>query len=165
MSSIVEQRLRGPILRLVGLKKTYRQGDRALHILDGASAELYEGEAVALVAPSGSGKTTLLQMAGLLDRPEEGGIILAGRDCAALGDRERTRVRRTDIGFVYQFHHLLPEFDALENVMLPQLIAGVAKGEARQRASELLTAFGLGERLVHRPAELSGGEQQRVAIA
>src|SRR5262245_26902587 len=165
MSSIVEQRLRGPILRLVGLKKTYRQGDRALHILDGASAELYEGEAVALVAPSGSGKTTLLQVAGLLDRPDSGGVILAGRDCGTLGDRERTKVRRTDIGFVYQFHHLLPEFDALENVMLPQLIAGLARREAKERSTELLTAFGLKDRLIHRPAELSGGEQQRVAIA
>ena len=165
MSSIVEQRLRRPILRLVGLKKTFRQGDRELRILEGASAELYEGEAVALVAPSGSGKTTLLQVAGLLDRPDEGAIILAGRDCATLGDRERTRVRRTDIGFVYQFHHLLPEFDALENVVLPQLIAGLSKREATTRATELLSAFGLAERLTHRPAELSGGEQQRVAIA
>ena len=165
MSNVVDQRLRRPILRLVGLKKTYRQGERELHILDGASADLYEGEAVALVAPSGSGKTTLLQVAGLLDHPEEGAIILAGRDCSSLTDRERTRVRRTDIGFVYQFHHLLPEFDALENVMLPQLIAGIAKSEAELRARDLLTAFGLGERLLHRPAELSGGEQQRVAIA
>jgi lipoprotein-releasing system ATP-binding protein len=165
MTSLVEPRLRRPILRLHALTKTFRQGDRALHILDNASAELYEGEAVALVAPSGSGKTTLLQVAGLLDRPDSGAVILAGRDCSTLGDRERTRVRRTDIGFVYQFHHLLPEFDALENVVLPQLIAGLGKAEAAQRATELLTAFGLKERLTHRPGELSGGEQQRVAIA
>ena len=165
MNNLVEPRLRRPILRLVGPQKTFHQGDRELHILDGASADLYEGEAVALVAPSGSGKTTLLQVAGLLDRPDEGAIVLAGRDCATLGDRERTRVRRTDIGFVYQFHHLLPEFDALENVVLPQLIAGLGKHEATARATELLSAFGLSERLTHRPAELSGGEQQRVAIA
>jgi lipoprotein-releasing system ATP-binding protein len=150
MSNIVEQRLRRPILRLVNVKKTYRQGDRELHILDGASADLHEGEAVALVAPSGSGN---------------GAVVLSGRDCAALTERERTRVRRTDIGFVYQFHHLLPEFDALENVVMPQLIAGVKSKEAAQRATDLLAAFGLKERLTHRPAELSGGEQQRVAIA
>jgi lipoprotein-releasing system ATP-binding protein len=165
MSNIVEQRLRRPILRLVNVNKTYRQGDRELKILDGASAELYEGEAVALVAPSGSGKTTLLQVAGLLDHADGGSVILSGRDCATLSDRERTKVRRTDIGFVYQFHHLLPEFDALENVVMPQLIAGVSRADAKQRGTDLLAAFGLKERLTHRPAELSGGEQQRVAIA
>ena len=165
MSNIVEQRVRRPILRLVNVQKTYRQGDRELHILDGASADLHEGEAVALVAPSGSGKTTLLQVAGLLDRADSGSVVLSGRDCAALGDRDRTRIRRTDIGFVYQFHHLLPEFDALENVVLPQLIAGTKRSEAMQRGTDLLAAFGLKERLTHRPAELSGGEQQRVAIA
>jgi lipoprotein-releasing system ATP-binding protein len=165
MNNIVEPRLRRPILRLVGLKKSFRQGERELHILEGASADIYEGEAIALVAPSGSGKTTLLQVAGLLDQADAGSVILAGRDCATLSDRERTKVRRTDIGFVYQFHHLLPEFDALENVVLPQLIAGLGKREARERAAELLSAFGLKERLTHRPAELSGGEQQRVAIA
>ena len=165
MNKIVDQRLRRPVLRLVNLKKTFRQGEREVRVLEGASVELYEGEAVALVAPSGSGKSTLLQVAGLLDRPDEGSIILGGRDCATMGDSERTRVRRTDVGFVYQFHNLLPEFTALENVVMPQLIAGVKKSEAKARATELLTAFGLGERLTHRPAELSGGEQQRVAIA
>jgi lipoprotein-releasing system ATP-binding protein len=165
MSNIVEQRLRRPILRLVNVQKTYHQGDRELQILDGASADLHEGEAVALVAPSGSGKTTLLQVAGLLDRADAGSVLLTGRDCAALTDRERTRIRRTDIGFVYQFHHLLPEFDALENVVMPQLIAGTKRREAQQRGTDLLAAFGLKERLTHRPAELSGGEQQRVAIA
>jgi len=165
MSNIVEQRLRRPILRLVNVSKTYRQGDRELKILDGASAELHEGEAVALVAPSGSGKTTLLQVAGLLDRADSGSVVLNGRDCASLSERERTRVRRTDIGFVYQFHHLLPEFDALENVVMPQLIAGAKRKEAVQRGTDLLAAFGLKERLTHRPTELSGGEQQRVAIA
>jgi lipoprotein-releasing system ATP-binding protein len=165
MSNIVEQRLRRPILRLVNVGKTFHQGDRELKILDGASADLHEGEAVALVAPSGSGKTTLLQVAGLLDRADTGSVVLSGRDCAALSERERTRIRRTDIGFVYQFHHLLPEFDALENVVMPQLIAGVKRGEAIQRGTDLLAAFGLKERLTHRPAELSGGEQQRVAIA
>ena len=149
----------------MNVQKTYRQGDRELHILDGASADLHEGEAVALVAPSGSGKTTLLQVAGLLDRADSGSVVLSGRDCAALGDRDRTRIRRTDIGFVYQFHHLQPEFDALENVVLPQLIAGTKRSEAMQRGTDLLAAFGLKERLTHRPAELSGGEQQRVAIA
>lgn len=149
----------------MGLRKTYRQGGRELKVLDGASADLHEGEAVALVAPSGAGKTTLLQVAGLLDRPDEGAIILNGRDCATLGDAERTRIRRREVGFVYQFHHLLPEFNALENVVLPQLIAGLRRSEAETRATELLDSFGLGERLTHRPAELSGGEQQRVAIA
>ena len=165
MSNVVDQRLRKPILRLINLKKTYRQGDRELHILEGASADLYEGEAVALVVPSGAGKTTLLQVVGLLDRPDEGSIILSGRDCATFSDAERTRVRRTEIGFVYQFHHLLPEFNALENVVLPQRIAGLSRAEAEKRATDLLSVFGLKERLTHRPAELSGGEQQRVAVA
>lgn len=134
-------------------------------MLDGASAELYEGETVALVAPSGAGKSTLLQIAGLLDKPDSGSIYLNGRDCAALDDAERTRIRRTDIGFVYQFHHLLPEFTALENVVIPQRIAGVRKPDAEARAVELLGLFGLKERVTHYPAELSGGEQQRVAIS
>ncbi len=153
------------ILRLVDLKRTFRQGDREIHVLDGACAELQEGEAVALVAPSGAGKSTLLQVAGLLDRPDSGSIFLGGRDCATLNDAERTRIRRTDIGFVYQFHHLLPEFTALENVVIPQRIAGLDRREAEKRAAALLGIFGLEARLGHHPSELSGGEQQRVAIA
>ncbi|WP_432431422.1 ABC transporter ATP-binding protein [Rhodomicrobium vannielii] len=157
--------MRTPILQLINLKRSFKQGDREIHVLDGASAELYEGETVALVAPSGAGKSTLLQVAGLLDKPDEGSIMLGGRDCASLGDAERTRIRRTDIGFVYQFHHLLPEFTALENVAIPQMIAGLKRGEAVKRATDLLSIFGLKERLTHRPSELSGGEQQRVAIS
>jgi lipoprotein-releasing system ATP-binding protein len=152
-------------LRLIDLKRIYRQGDRELRVLDGASADFHEGEAVALVAPSGGGKSTLLQVAGLLDTADGGSVMLGGRDCAALSDNERTGIRRTEIGFVYQFHHLLPEFTALENVVIPQLIAGLKRGEAEKRATDLLTVFGLKERMTHRPAELSGGEQQRVAIA
>ncbi len=161
----MEQRIRHPILRLIDLKRSFRQGDRELRVLDGASADFYEGEAIALVAPSGGGKSTLLQVAGLLDRADSGSIMLGGRDCAQLNDSERTRIRRTEIGFVYQFHHLLPEFTALENVVIPQRIAGLSRVEAEKRATDLLTLFGLKERMTHRPGELSGGEQQRVAIA
>jgi len=165
MSDPVEQHIRQPVLRLVDLKRTFHQGERELHVLNGASADFYAGETVALVAPSGAGKSTLLQVAGLLDTAEGGSIMLGGRDCAKLSDRERTRIRRSEIGFVYQFHHLLPEFSALENIVIPQRIAGLDRQEAERRATELLTVFGLKERLQHRPAELSGGEQQRVAIA
>lgn len=161
----MEHRIRHPILRLVNLKRFFRQGDRELRVLDGASADFYEGEAVALVAPSGAGKSTLLQVAGLLDKADDGSVILSGRDCSALSDAERTRIRRTEIGFIYQFHHLLPEFTALENVVIPQRIAGLTRREAEKRAIDLLSVFGLKERMTHRPAELSGGEQQRVAIA
>ncbi len=154
-----------PVLQLVSLERTYVQGDRALPVLRGASAEIFEGEAVALVGPSGSGKSSLLHMAGLLEKPGGGSVLLNGVDCTALSDRERTRARRTQIGFVYQFHNLLPEFTAVENVMMPQLLAGVRKRDAKARAMELLANFGLHERASHRPAELSGGEQQRVAIA
>jgi lipoprotein-releasing system ATP-binding protein len=154
-----------PVLQLVSLERTYMQGDRSLHVLSGASAELYEGEAVALVGPSGSGKSSLLHIAGLLEKPGGGSVLLNGIDCTGVPDRERTRVRRTQIGFVYQFHNLLPEFSAVENVMMPQLLAGVRKRDAKERALELLANFGLYERASHRPAELSGGEQQRVAIA
>jgi len=165
MNNIVEPRLRRPILRLSALSKTFRQGERELHILDGASAELYEGEAVALVAPSGSGKTTLLQVAGLLDRPDSGSVILAGKDCANMGDRERTRIRRTEIGFVYQFHHLLPEFTAEENVAMPLLIRRMERGAALARARAVLGELGLAKRQEHLPSELSGGERQRCAFA
>jgi len=154
-----------PILSLIELKRTFHQGSRALHVLNGATAHLMPGEAVALVGPSGAGKSTLLHTAGLLETPDSGAVIVNGRDCAAMNDDARTRVRRTDMGFVYQFHQLLPEFSAAENVMLPQLIKGVRRREARERAIELLTGLGLGERVDHRPAELSGGEQQRTAVA
>jgi lipoprotein-releasing system ATP-binding protein len=154
-----------PVLQVVSLERTYFQGDRALSVLRGASAEIYEGEAVALVGPSGSGKSSLLHMIGLLEKPGGGSVILNGIDCTALSDKNRTAVRRTQIGFVYQSHNLLPEFSALENVMMPQLLAGVRKRDAKSRALELLSSFGLYERASHRPAELSGGEQQRVAIA
>ncbi len=154
-----------PVLQIVGLERTYFQGDKSLEVLRGASAEIYDGEAVALVGPSGSGKSSLLHAAGLLERPGGGNIILNGIDCTSLSDKERTRIRRTEIGFVYQFHNLLPEFTAAENVMMPQLLAGVRKKDAKNRALELLASFSLYERASHRPAELSGGEQQRVAIA
>ena len=152
-------------LSLSGIERRFSQGGRELRILRGASADLFAGQAVALVGPSGSGKSSLLHIAGLLEKPDAGGVIIGGRDCVALGDRERTRVRRSAIGFVYQFHHLLPEFSALENVVIPQMIDGVTRREASARALQSLTALGLAERADHRPAQLSGGEQQRVAIA
>ncbi len=153
------------MLELVDLRRTFRQGAREIMVLDGASAALAGGEAVALVGPSGAGKSTLLHAAGLLETPDRGRVIVNGRDCARMDDAARTRVRRTEMGFVYQFHQLLPEFSALENVMLPQLIRGRSRSEAEARARRLLTDLGLGERADHRPAELSGGEQQRTAIA
>ncbi|MEE9586775.1 MAG: ABC transporter ATP-binding protein [Hyphomicrobiaceae bacterium] len=152
-------------MSLDGLVRTFRQGPRRIEVLKGASAELYAGEAVALVGPSGAGKSSLLHTAGLLEKPDAGAVFINGRDCIKLGDRQRTQVRRTEIGFVYQFHHLLPEFSAIENVALPQMIAGRSKAAARARARELLDGLGLGDRGEHRPAQLSGGEQQRVAIA
>ncbi|MEO1649363.1 MAG: ABC transporter ATP-binding protein [Pseudomonadota bacterium] len=153
------------ILKLVDLRRTFRQGEREIHVLAGADAELYPGEAVALVGPSGAGKSTLLQTAGLLETPDSGAVIINGRDCAKMNDEERTRVRRAEMGFVYQFHQLLPEFSAAENVMLPQLIRGVSDRDALRRAEELLVGLGLKDRMHHRPPELSGGEQQRTAIA
>ena len=154
-----------PVLQLVELTRTFRQGDREIPVLKGASAELYPGQAVALVGPSGAGKSTLLHIAGLLETPDSGRIIVSGVDCSRLGDTERTRVRRTEMGFVYQFHQLLPEFSAVENVLLAQMIRGIGRGAAEIRAKRLLSMLGLGERLDHRPAQLSGGEQQRTAIA
>jgi lipoprotein-releasing system ATP-binding protein len=153
------------ILRLEAIHRTYKQGNATLEILRGADFTLMPGEAVALVAPSGAGKSTLLHIAGLLERPDAGEVIVAARGTSSLSDKERTRIRRTEIGFVYQFHHLLPEFSAVENIMLPQLISGLEKSEAKKRAEQLLTWLGLPDRGTHRPTELSGGEQQRVAIA
>jgi len=153
-----------PVLALDQVRKVFRQGGVQLVVLNGIDLALAPGELVALVGPSGAGKSTLLHVAGLLERPDGGGVRIAGQDCGSLGDERRTQLRRAALGFVYQFHHLLPEFSALENVMLPQMIAGVARGAARDKAAGLLARVGLGERLGHRPARLSGGEQQRVAI-
>ena len=153
------------VLELVGLRRSFHQGAREIRVLDGASAVLRPGQAVALVGPSGAGKSTLLHVAGLLETPDGGRVVLNGRDCTGMDDAGRTRVRRAEMGFVYQFHQLLPEFSAQENVMLPQLIRGAARSAAEARAKELLDGLGLGGRLDHRPAELSGGEQQRTAIA
>jgi len=154
-----------PILFLHGVERHYRQGSATLHILNGADLALWGGQSVALVAPSGAGKSTLLHIGGLLEHPDRGEVYIDGRATAILSDTERTRIRRREIGFVYQSHHLLAEFSALENVLLPQMIRGLSRSEARARAVELLGYLGLEERLSHRPAELSGGEQQRVAIA
>ncbi len=152
-------------LHLAGVERRYAQGAGALEILRGAELTLYPGEMAALVAPSGVGKSTLLHVAGLLERPQGGEVFVGGRATSGMGDGERTRMRREEIGFVYQFHYLLPEFSALENVVMPQMIRGLGKRDAGGRAAELLTFLGLGERLSNRPGELSGGEQQRVAIA
>jgi lipoprotein-releasing system ATP-binding protein len=153
------------VLRLERLERGYTQGNRRIDVLKGASAAFFPGETVALLGPSGAGKSTLLQISGLLERPDRGVVLINGVDCGKLSDKEQTRVRRMEIGFVYQFHHLLPEFSALENVVLPQLILGLTSSQAETRARELLKILGLEERWDHRPAELSGGEQQRVAIA
>ncbi|MGE0254018.1 MAG: ABC transporter ATP-binding protein [Alphaproteobacteria bacterium] len=153
-----------PALRLTGVRRTFQQGDRRLDVLRDVHLTLRAGEMVALVGPSGAGKSTLLHVAGLLERPDGGSIHIEGVDASDLGDAERTRLRRHKLGFVYQFHHLLPEFTAEENVVLPQLVAGLSKAEARERARELLAMVGLAERASHRPGMLSGGEQQRVAI-
>ena len=152
-------------LQLTGVERHYGQGETLLTILKGADFTLRSGETVALVAPSGTGKSTLLHIAGLLERPDAGEVIVNGRSCGDLGDDERTAIRRGEIGFVYQFHHLLPEFSALENIMMPQLIGGLSKTEAAERAAQLLDYMRIGHRADHRPSELSGGEQQRVAIA
>ena len=152
-------------LRLEAIDKTFHQGGKAIEVLHGVSLEVRPGELVALVGPSGSGKSTLLHIAGLLERPDAGEVVIGGQATSALDDNARTGLRRNTIGFVYQYHHLLPEFSALENVILPQMIAGLSKAEARVRAEELLGLVGLSERVEHRPARLSGGEQQRVAIA
>ena len=152
-------------LQLVDVQRHYGEDDKRLDILNGASLTLHPGQAVALVAPSGAGKSTLLHLAGLLERPDGGEVFIGGRPTAFLDEAGRTALRRSEIGFVYQFHHLLPEFSAIENVAMPQLILGQPKVIAHSRSQELLAFLGLGQRLEHRPAELSGGEQQRVAIA
>ena len=152
-------------LRLESVARTYRSGDTVLQVLADADLTLAAGEIVALVAPSGTGKSTLLHLAGLLEQPDSGAVWLDGRDSGKLSDAERTAIRRDRIGFVYQSHHLLAEFTALENVVLPQMVAGHARADARIRAAALLTSFGLGHRLDHLPGKLSGGEKQRVAIA
>jgi lipoprotein-releasing system ATP-binding protein len=154
-----------PVLFLEAVERRYRQGEATLEILGGAELAIWPGQSVALIGPSGAGKSTLLHIAGLLEHPDAGEVYVDGIPTSNLSDGERTKIRRTDIGFVYQFHHLLPEFSALENVMLPQMIRGLSRQEARRRSAELLTYLGLKDRLQHRPAELSGGEQQRVAIA
>jgi len=154
-----------PIVFLHGVSRRFRQGDSTLDILKGAELALWAGQSVALIAPSGAGKSTLLHIAGLLEHADAGEVYIDAVATSHLSDMQRTRIRRADIGFVYQFHHLLPEFSAVENVMLPQMIRGLGRRRARARAEELLSYLGLKERLTHRPAELSGGEQQRVAIA
>lgn len=153
------------VLALHNVVHTYREGEGALEVLRGATLEIGEGEIVALVGPSGAGKSTLLHIAGLLEAPTAGEVLIQDVPASHRADTMRTAMRRDKIGFVYQFHHLLAEFSAVENVAMPLRIAGVGKSEAEARARDLLTGLGLGERLVHRPAELSGGEQQRVAIA
>ena len=154
-----------PILELSGLQRTFYQAERAIHVLQDVNAVLHPGQAVALVGPSGAGKSTLLHIAGLLETPDAGNVMIHGRDCAQMSDADRTAMRRNEMGFVYQFHQLLPEFSAKENVVIPQMICGTPIRAARKRAEELLEMLGLGARLNHRPAELSGGEQQRTAIA
>ncbi len=154
-----------PILQLSGVVRTYHQGGAALNVLNGIDLAIAPGELVALVGPSGAGKSTLLHVCGLLDKPDAGTVSIGGQDTRRLSDAGRTRLRNAELGFVYQFHHLLPEFSAVENVAMPQRIGGVGKAAAEARATDLLGQVGLSHRLTHRPAELSGGEQQRVAIA
>ena len=153
------------MLELVGIEKAYNRGKPGeVAVLRGAGVSVKRGEVVALVAPSGAGKSTLLHIAGLLDTADAGVVRLAGQDMAGLSDRARTDIRRADVGFIYQFHHLLPEFSALENIVLPQLANGVSKAAAKARALDLLGRVGIAARADHRPAALSGGEQQRVAF-
>ena len=161
----MDDTVKAPILQLQDLHLTYRQGPREIHVLSGASGDAHAGEAIALLGPSGAGKSSLLHIVGLLDRPDRGAVIVEGTDCVTMSDRERTRLRRAKRGVVYQFHHLLPEFSALENVVLPQMILGLRRSEAEERSRALLKSLGLEERAEHRPAQLSGGEQQRIAIA
>ena len=155
----------GPVLRITGLNQTFHQGGRELKVLRDLDMTVDRGEAVALIGPSGSGKSTLLHAAGLLEKPDGGEIEIAGQRCSTMGDAQRTVIRRKQLGFVYQFHHLLPEFTALENVMMPMRLARAPKSEGLSRAEKLLGEMGLADRIGHVPAQLSGGEQQRVAIA
>jgi lipoprotein-releasing system ATP-binding protein len=154
-----------PVLSVRGVTRTYDTASGGLTVLKGVNLDVMPGEVVGLIGPSGSGKSSLLHAAGLLERPTSGEILIDGADVGGLDERARTHIRLASIGFVYQFHHLLAEFDARDNVALPLRIAGVGQAAARERASEVLTALGLGERLTHQPAQLSGGEQQRVAVA
>ena len=154
-----------PHLVLTDVHRHYGQGDKIVRVLEAANLVVNSGELVALVAPSGAGKSTLLHLSGLLEGPQGGEVAIMGIPTSKLGDRGRTRLRRSTVGYVYQFHHLLPEFTALENVSMPQLIAGKSPAEADKRSMELLDLLGVGPRASHRPAELSGGEQQRIAIA
>lgn len=153
------------VLSVTGLKRSFEQGGVRIDVLRGVDFAVRQGEIVALLGPSGSGKSTLLQAVGLLEGGFEGDIRIEGQPAASVDDKERTRLRRERLGFVYQFHHLLPDFTAAENVVLPQLITGATRAEARERADSLLGALGLSARLTHRPSKLSGGEQQRVAVA
>ena len=153
------------VLELKGVQRVYSQADSRLEVLKGVDLSISRGELVALVGPSGAGKSTLLHVAGLLEYPDGGDVTIAGSSCAGLTDDSRTALRRTQIGFIYQFHHLLPEFSALENVMIPRMVAGEGRRAARTKASELIEAVGLTSRATHRPAKLSGGEQQRVCVA
>lgn len=153
-----------PVLHLERVMRVYTQGPRQVNVLNGATATIHPGEAVALVGPSGAGKSTLLHIAGLLETPDTGRVFIDGQDCTHMLDGARTRVRRRRLGFIYQFHQLLPEFSAIENVAIPLMIAGVSKRSAKERAGQLLISMGLEHRLRHRPPELSGGEQQRTAI-
>ncbi len=154
-----------PALWLDNIARRYGRGETIIEVLNGADLALWPGQSIALIAPSGAGKSTLLHLAGLLETPDEGEVHVAGAATAKMSDDQRTALRRSEIGFVYQFHHLLPEFSAVENIVLPQMIRGLPRAQARARASELLDYLGLAHRQNHRPAELSGGEQQRVAIA
>src|SRR5438445_2055553 len=159
------QVIAAPALELQGVRRVFRLAGTELRVLDGGDLVLRPGRVVALVGPSGAGKSPILHIAGLLERPDGGAVVIGGEDCGRLSDERRTSLRRSEIGFVYQFHHLLPEFSALENVMLPQMIAAVPRRQAREKAAGLLERVGLAARAGHRPARLSGGEQQRVAIA
>ena len=154
-----------PILAVRDITKSYHHGTRTIQVLNSISADVYKGEAIALVGPSGSGKSSLLHILGMLDKADSGKVFLNGKDCTDFDDTERTSIRRSDIGFVYQFHQLLPEFSALENVVIPQLINGHSRKAAEGRAKVILDFLGLQERIGHRPNAMSGGEQQRVAIA
>jgi len=153
------------ILKLSAISKSFKSGDKQLNILDEFDLAINPGEQVALVGASGSGKSTLLHIAGLLDSPNRGDVIIDGVNTTKLSDKRKTLLRREKLGFIYQFHHLLPEFTALENIMMPQLIAGVNKQQAKDKALELLDSLGLSDRATHKPSKLSGGQQQRVAIA